>query len=298
MSDIIKNNNSSNIKNKSIESSKTEPEKIKSIQNLKKNSHTFYNIYKSSSSECINKKFPTINLLNRNLLSINNSNFDYLKKVKSQSTIYQVEKNENNYLNPLSDYSFINNEMKENQKRNNINSLAWLNIIKNKLFSIDINSKVKKGKNISRNQFYEQKNKITIPQNKIINNNNNDIKSNENKVINSYQYKNKDILKNTGVDYKFNSSCSMDNIFNSNRFKINSNLLNKKKMNFKEYFGDYKENIDYWKKLKLKRNKSLDMSFDEILKENSSQNLKSNFLYFDKNHNSIIRHKNWWKINS
>ena len=215
MSDIIKNNNSSNIKNKSIESSKTEPEKIKSIQNLKKNSHTFYNIYKSSSSECINKKFPTINLLNRNLLSINNSNFDYLKKVKSQSTIYQVEKNENNYLNPLSDYSFINNEMKENQKRNNINSLAWLNIIKNKLFSIDINSKVKKGKNISRNQFYEQKNKITLSPRET---KDNSLEKN-NKNNTSAQLENKNNLS-LGIDYDYNNSIgSIDNILTCKRFK-------------------------------------------------------------------------------
>ena len=285
----MSDNNINNNISKSIESSKIELKNSKSNENLKNNNQTIYNNPKSP-SEYLKKNNPTINIVNRNILSINNSNFEHLRKVKSQSTIYQIDKKGNNYLDPIYGFSFINNEMKENQKRNNINSLAWLNIIKNKLFSIDINSKVKKGENISRSQFYEQKKKIIISPGKILKNNN---KLNDNKVINSYKYINKDVLKINGLDYKFNSASSMDNIFSCNRFKINSEPLNSKKMNIKEYFGNNKNNIDYWKKIRLSKNNSLDMSFD---KESSPQKLKSNFLYFDKNHEGVIRHKNWWKI--
>ena len=65
-------------------------------------------------------------------------------------------------------------------------------------------------------------------------------------------------------------------------------------MNIKEYLNHNKEKIDYWKKIKLKKNKSI----DETLEKEKPKNLKDKFLYFDKNHDSVIRHKNWWKIDS
>ena len=189
-----------------------------SIEILKNNNNNNISNSSKSSLPCKNKNNSSINLLNRNLLSVNNSKFENLKKVKSQTTIYQMDKNESNYLDPLSSYSFIKNEAKELQKRNNINNLEWLSIIKHKLFSIDVNSKVKKGRNISRNDFYEEKNKIIISSDKIsdINNNskNNINNIDENKIMNSYQFINKNIKRdNNGQDYKFNSTASMDNIF-------------------------------------------------------------------------------------
>lgn len=280
MSNLIKNDISRDSLNKNKESPKKQNEHF----NFKDNSKNF-DFTNYDSSKILKANNSSINILNRNILSINNSKFDNLKKVKSLSTIYQIDKNENNYLNPLSNYSFKQNEMKEEQKRNNINSLEWLSIIKHKLFSIDINSKVKKGKNISRNQFYEEKNRTIISPSKILKNNNVE----NNKVITSYQFinKNNTINNNYGYDYKFNSGRSMDNIFNCKRFKINSEVLNKKKMNIKEFLNQ-KENIDYWKKMRLNQNKSLDISSDENINENSPDKLKSNYLYFE-------RHKNWWK---
>ena len=282
MSDIPDNSKSRNILKNPIHYSKILPEnKINKIDNIFK-----------STSDGIRKNNSSINILNRNILSINNSNFDHLKKVKIQSTLSQLDKNENNYLNPISSYSFKNEEIKENQKKNVINSLQWLNIIKNKLFSVDINSKIQKGKNISRKIFYDQKKKIIISPNKILNISYNNNKSDdEDKVISSYQYKDKKLINNNGIDYKFNSAGSMDNIFNCQRFKIDSEQLNNKKMNIRDYFNNKKENIDYWKKIRLKKNKSLDKSFDEDLNVVSPEKLKSIFF-----NNAAIYHKNWWEI--
>ena len=284
MSDISENNKTKNILKNPIHYSKIPPlNKINKIDNISK-----------PTSTGMRKNNSPINILNRNILSINNSNFDHLKKVKIQSTLSQLDKNENNYLNPISSYSFKNEDIEENKKRNVINSLPWLNIIKNKLFAIDINSKVKKGRNISRNIFDDEKKKIIISPNKILNNSNNSNNNNksddEDKAINSYKYINKNIIKNSGIDYKFNSAGSMDNIFNCQRFKIDSEPLNNKKMNFKDYFNNKKE-IDYWKKIRLKKNKSLDISFDENLNEVSPEKLKSMFF-----NNAAIYHRNWWKI--
>ena len=41
----------------------------------------------------------------------------------------------------------------------------------------------------------------------------------------------------------------------------------------------------------------MDKLFDKDSKEYKIKNLKSNFLYFDKNHENVLRHKNWWKGN-
>ena len=289
MSNSPKNDDINNNLYKDNESLKVQKE------NFQSNNMTYYNNSRISSPDLL-KNNSSLSLLNRNMLSINNSHFDHLKRVKSQSTLYQLDSKGNNYLKPISNYSYINNEMKEKQKRNSINSLEWLSIIKHKLFSIDINTRVKKGENISRNQFYEQKNKIIIAPNKLLKTPNEDNKGNkenkDNKVITSYQHINTNKTNNNGFDHKFNSSASMDNIFNSKRFKIDSEGLNKKMMNIKEFLNNKKESNDYWKNIKLQKNKILDTSFDS----HKSQRLKDNFLYFDKNHQFQVRPKNWWKI--
>lgn len=65
-------------------------------------------------------------------------------------------------------------------------------------------------------------------------------------------------------------------------------------MNIDEFINrDKNENIDHWKKIKLKKNKSMNSSLDE----ESIKNLKSNYLYFDKDLKINLRNKNWWKIN-
>lgn len=286
MSNISQNN----ILNNKFDYPSSQQKQIINKNNLKNKDSSLYEKMQLIPSY-MKRSNSSLNILNRNLLSVNNSNFDHLKKVKNQSTIFQLDKNENNYLHPLSNYSFNKDKIKEDQKRNIINSLEWLNIIKNKIFTMDINTKIKKGQNITKSQFYEEKNKSIISPNKILNNNIiND--NNNNNVIKPYQFKNYMNNKryDNGIDYKYNSAISMDNIFNCKRFKKDSEEITKRNIDIKDYLNK-KEKIDYWKQIKLKKEKSLDNIDDEHLKE-KSQKLRSNSLYFDQNH------KNWWKIDA
>ena len=255
--------------------------------NSNKNSSTFYNS-SSLSSPRLRVNNSSHSLFDRNLLSVNNSFFENLKQVKNNTSLNYLNKNENNYLNPLLVYKIRINEKKENQKRNNINSLEWLNIIKNKLFSIDINSKIQNGKNISRNQFYEQKNKLipkTIKDNSMDNDN-----LNHNNT--SYQFENKNNLSD-GYDHNFTPNGSIENILSCKRFKKENEKLNKLRKIIR------KDDIynDYWKKLRIEKSRSTDELISKDFKKYDEKKLKSNVLYFDKNYQNFIRHRNWWKIN-
>ena len=252
------------------------------------NSSTFYNL-SSLSSPRIRVNNSSHDLFNRNLLSVNNSYFDKFKQVKKSATLNQLNKNEPNYLNPLLLYKIRKAENIESQKRNNINSLEWLNIIKSKLFSIDINSKIKNGSNISRNEFYDQKNKMILsPKN--LKDNLIDY-SNKNNI--SYQFENKKKLSD-GIDYNYNTNTngSFENIFNSGRFKKDNEKLNK----LRKIYLNKEKYSDYWKKLRIEKSHSTDELISKDFKKCEEKQLKSNFLYFDKNYTNIIRHKNWWKI--
>ena len=251
------------------------------------NSSTFYNS-SSISSPRYRDNNSTHNIFDRNLLSINNSYFDKLKQVKSTASVTQLNKKENSYLEPLLMYKTIKDDYKECQKRNNINSLEWLNVIKNKLFSIDINSRIKNGSNISKNQFYEQKNKIILSPSSLKDNS----LENNNKNNTSYQFENKNNLS-TGYDYDYNNhNGSIDNILTCKRFKKDNKILNKIQTNYikQEKFSDY------WKKLRIEKSKSTDELIRKDFKKYDEKKLKDKFLYFDKNYKDIIRHKNWWKI--
>ena len=298
--DLIKKNNDNNdnikiIKNKSKTIKEFHPLEFyalgKTNNNVSNNSSTFFN-----SSSLSSPRFRVNNLkhdlFDRNILSVNNSFFDDLKRVKNISPLTQLNKNENNYLNPILIYKRRKDEKKENQKRNNINSLEWLNIIKNKLFSIDINSKIKIGKNISRNLFYEQKKKLILSPR--INKNNSIEYDNHNKANNtSYQFENKNNLSD-GYDYNYNTNGSFESIINCKRFKKDNGLLNKlEKNNLKQ-----EKYNDYWKKLRLEKSHSTDSLFNKDYKKNDEKQLKSNILYFDKNNTNIIRDRNWWNIDS
>ena len=292
LNDISHNNNENEI-NKSLE------EKYKIVKehhplefyalgkinsNLYKNASTFYNSSSLSSPRLkVNNK--TNNLFDRNLLSLNNSFFEHLKQVKNSSPVNQLNIEENNYLNPLLILKKRKDEKIECQKRNNINSLEWLNIIKNKLFSVDIKSKIKLGANVSRNQFYEEKNKIILTPRRIQNNSvdyNNQSKT-------SYQFENKNNSYD-GYDYNYNTSGSFENILNCKRFKKDNEKLNQLRKNY------VKPENDYWKKLKIEKSLSTDALINKDFKKTDEKKLKSNFLYFDKNYKNILRNKNWWKI--
>ena len=257
-------------------------------KNAYKNSSTFYNS-SSLSSPRFRVKNSTNNLFDRNLLSINNSYFDRLKQVKNTATVKQLNKKESCYLEPLLIYKGIKEESKEYQKKNNINSLEWLNVIKNKLFSIDINSKIKNGTNISRNQFYEQKNKITLSPRET---KDNSLEKN-NKNNTSAQLENKNNLS-LGIDYDYNNSIgSIDNILTCKRFKKDNQSLNK----LQKKYTKQEKYSDYWKKLRIEKSKSTDELINKDFKKYDEKKLKDKFLFFDKNYTDILRHKNWWKIN-
>ena len=203
-------------------------------------------------------------LFNRNLLSVNSPYFDKFKEVKKEADFNAKIKNENNYLNPLLSINVRKEQDIENQNKNNINSLEWFHLIKNKIYIVDNNSNIKKGNNISRNKFYEEKG-ITLDTN--INNN------------------------NKGRNINIEKNRSIDSIFNINRFKQGNEKLNSQIYNTLD-IENKNDNIDYWKKLRIEKNISNNESIDKL----NEKKLKSKNLYFDKNHNSIIRHKNWWQI--
>lgn len=256
-------------------------------KNSNNNSSTYYNSSSLSSPRLrINKS--SHNLFDRNLLSVNHSYFDKLKQVKNITSTFQLNKEQNNYLNPLLAYKTRRDETKENQKRNNINSLEWLNIIKSKLFSMDINSEILKGKNISRKKFYEEKNKELLFPKKI---KDNSFENNNSKYNSSYQVENKNNVSD-GCDYNYNTIKSIENIFNCKRFKKDSENLNKLKTNYEKQ----EKYADYWKKLRIEKSHSTDALINKESKKFNEKLLKNKFFYFDKNYTNIIRHKNWWKI--
>ena len=253
-------------------------------KNMYSNASTFYGF----SSPKFRTNNSSHDLFNRNLLSVNNSQFDNLKQVKDTKTIFQLNKEGNNYLSPISIYKIREEENKEAIKRNNINSLQWLNLVKNKIFSFDLNSKVKKGQNISRNEFYELKNKTIISPRKIIEDNS---KRNSNSCNNSSEFKNRNKLSE-GLDYNYNTNYSIDNFFSYKRFKKDNDKLNKLVENNSKPCQD----LDYWKRLKIQKSYSTDELINKDSKKFDEKILKSNILFFDKNHKNIVRDRNWWII--
>ena len=215
-------------------------------------------------------------LFNRNILSVNNPYFDKYKEVKPKMILStSVNKYENNYLDPLGSFKIRNEQNKENQKHNNINSLEWFHLIKNKVYIIDQNSKIKKGNNISLNKFYQEKGV-------------------------KLENKNENSLKGMDISDENNNNINkINNIFNVKRYKQgNENLSNKKDIFVKEKeIKQIESENNNWKKLRIEKNKEGFTTIDNKDRKNfNEKKLKSNFLYFDKNQKNIIRHKNWWKI--
>lgn len=251
----------------------------KNLNNSNSSSSIFYNT-SSLSSPRFRVNNSSHGLFDRNILSTNTSFFDNLKQVKNNASLTQLNRNEINYLNPLLIYKIRKEEKKEGQKRNNINSLEWLNIIKNKLYSIDVNSRIKNGQNISRNQFYEQKKRMFLTPRMIDKSIEYDNSNNS-----SYQIDNKNNLSD-GFDYDYNTNQngSYENIFNCKRFKKENEKLNKlRKINIREKYSDY------WKKLRIEKSHSTDALIKKDFKNLEEKPLKFNKL----NYNPI---KNWWKI--
>jgi hypothetical protein len=286
------NNNNNNLiksmKEKYKISERSHPLEFYALGKIDKNIYNNPSTLYGFSSSRFRTNNSSHDLFNRNILSVNNSNFDNLKKVKDTKTLFEINKEGNNYLNPALIYKIREEENKEAIKRNNINSLQWLNLVKNKLFSFDLNSKVKKGKNITRNKFYEIKNKTIISPRKIINDSS---KRNSNSYNNSSEFKNKNNLSE-GLDYNYNTNYSIDNFFSYKRFKKDNDNLCK----LVEYTSRPYQDYDYWKKLKIQKSYSTDELINKDSKKFDEKILKSNMLFFDKNHKNIVRDRNWWII--
>ena len=117
-------------------------------------------------------------LLKRNMYSIHTSYYDELKKKKEYATIKNQIIEENNYLKPLRVFkSFHKYDVKESC----INQETY-NITKKKLFSKERFSNIKKGINITKKQFIEEKNNFL--RNKI--SKSIEIKEDNNKILNSF----------------------------------------------------------------------------------------------------------------
>ena len=212
-------------------------------------------------------------LFNRNLLSVNNSYIDKYKETKPKLSLDTNIQKGNNYLEPLHSMTIRNSQIIENQKLNNINSLEWFHIIKKKVYIIDQNSKIKKGNNITRNKFYEEKWNTKIE---------------------------KDDNNSKGDDVYIGSSNNINEIkriFNAKRFKRGNKALSNQKELFKteREIKQIESDNNYWKKLRIEKSSDGDNT-NNMIKRYDEKKLKGNFLYFDKNQKGIIRHKNWWKI--
>ena len=223
------------------------------------------------------KRIPKLNynrssheLFDRNILSVNNPYFDRFKEVKPKQKIPIPIKDENNYLNPLKSLQIINEQNFEGQQHNNINSLEWFHLIKNKIYIVDHPSRIKKGNNISLNEFYQEKG---FPKTEKNNN------------------------SRRGYDTNIGKSKSISYYFNIKRFKKDNEFL----INQKQPFQTEKENVqidnenNYWRKLRIERELKNNTDNNDMKNPNEKK-LKNNLYYFDKNNKNIIRHKNWWII--
>jgi len=223
------------------------------------------------------KRIPKLNynrssheLFDRNILSVNNPYFDRFKEVKPKQKIPIPIKDENNYLNPLKSLQIRNEQNFEGQQHNNINSLEWFHLIKNKIYIVDHPSRIKKGNNISLNEFYQEKG---FPKTEKNNN------------------------SRRGYDTNIGKSKSISYYFNIKRFKKDNEFL----INQKQPFQTEKENVqidnenNYWRKLRIERELKNNTDNNDIKNPNEKK-LKNNLYYFDKNNKNIIRHKNWWII--
>lgn len=223
------------------------------------------------------KRIPKLNynrssheLFDRNILSVDNPYFDRFKEVKPKQKIPIPIKDENNYLNPLKSLQIRNEQNFEGQQHNNINSLEWFHLIKNKIYIVDHPSRIKKGNNISLNEFYQEKG---FPKTEKNNN------------------------SRRGYDTNIGKSKSISYYFNIKRFKKDNEFL----INQKQPFQTEKENVqidnenNYWKKLRIEMQLKNNTDNNDIKNPNEKK-LKNNLYYFDKNNKNIIRHKNWWII--
>ena len=206
------------------------------------------------------------NMLKRNYFSINNRHFDDLKNIypKKQATIYEQNIKENNYLTPLS----IFNTIQRYDLPNNVVNQETYNIAKEKLYAKDIFSTIKKGRHLSRNDFFKQKQNIMGS-------------------VNNDKDSNKQFC--TPVNKSLNNGDNFKELKRYNSY-----------VNIKEYNRDLNEKmiIDKEKNEKKLMHYSSTKAFaPKNPKDITKEELKNRNLLFDKNHSQIVRDRNWWKIN-
>ena len=98
-------------------------------------------------------KSTSSNIIERNVLSINTKKFNQMYIYKNFSSLYQQNVTENNYLKPVKTYKTTE---KYNLPKNTTNFEIY-KIMKEKYFSQDIQSTVKKGKPLNKTEFIKEK---------------------------------------------------------------------------------------------------------------------------------------------
>lgn len=197
-------------------------------------------------------------ILHRNIFSINTREYIEMTKNKSLATIKDQNISQNNYMEPIGLY---NSFYKSDLPQSSLNKETY-SISKEKLFSKDRHSTIKKGNQISENDFSEKKKRILTDSNE--------------KDKNSIAYNKIEkvpVKKNNNINRERNSSLKLERVSNESEKIFN------KTVDVNTPFGarikpiiKYVDPNDY-----------------------SKENLKSKFLYFDKNNQQFLRHKNWWK---
>ena len=265
------------LENKKINLSpiKDEKNEIKSKEMLNNNYNSpcrldFYALGKVNNyPEIINKKSNNSfrsgsnNLLIRNYLSVNSPTFDDIKKKipKKLMTIFHQNLEENNYLEPYSPFNF---QHKYDIPNNSTNQEMY-NMAKKKLYIKGFPSSVKQGKQINKIDFSTEKKKLININSKIISPSTN--------------------ITNT-IREKF-----------YNKIKLYENPLNIKEKEREEKENDC-DNIIQEKFGNKKLLHSLSSNlFKPITPFNLKQEvLKANDIHVERNHNRILRSRNWWKV--
>ena len=195
-------------------------------------------------------------LITRNLFSLNTTKYDNLKNDKFGSTLSKQNISENNYLRPLDVY---NTFQKYSLPSNVINTETY-NISKEKIFSKSDISTIRKGMHISQSNFMSYKKQLLT-----------EISDSKNNLNIS--------MKDKGIERKKTESDSQKKCSKNNEVK----KLDKN--DFVEKNNNNNSLINGITKPPIKYKNPIDIS---------KKDLRSNFLYFDKNNQQFLRHKNWW----
>ena len=212
---------------------------------------------KFTSSFCQNRAFRSTSndLITRNVFSLNNCDYDNLKNNKKPSVLSQQNIKENNYLKPLDVYKTF---QKYNLNSNVVNKETY-NIEKEKIFVKSNISTIRKGMNLTFSNFINCKKQLLTE---------NSIKNNTKAMRDIIDEKNLQRIK-TEENIKKNKSNEFKNRYEFP--EITKNGLNSDRSNINKPKLRYINPIDFSKK-----------------------ELKGNCLYFDKNNQQFLRHKNWW----